>query len=262
MLMTAILCAESKSRRELSTMRSNLETLAAAARRWAARNRATRWSGVSTKGGGVPPPEGSPEEGGFGEDDEGAGGASRLEVLELACGVAAVNRVASETLRGAGGAGIGGDVVWLLKRGWLWSLRGGGCWVSLGAQAVCVCSLLVGGVDLGGAQIIRYPHAQGFLPQPSGIPLATLWRFCSLVVSVVNARRATGEVDRTDRQNFGVGLRVGSAIVGRFKPPPRTPRGPPSTTSKCAVCRGYEARPLACQHARPRPPERLPSSAS
>lgn len=110
MLMTAILCAESKSRRELSTMRSNLETLAAAARRWAARNRATRWSGVSTKGGGVPPPpEEGPEEGGFGEDDDdGAGGASRLEVLELACGVAAVNRVASETLRGAGGAGIGG----------------------------------------------------------------------------------------------------------------------------------------------------------
>ena len=104
MLMTAILCAESNSRRELSTIRSNLETLAAAARRWAARNRATRCSGLSTKGGGVP----EPEPGGIGfEEDDGVGGARRLAVLELACGVAAVNRVASETLRGAGGAGIG-----------------------------------------------------------------------------------------------------------------------------------------------------------
>lgn len=223
MLMTAILCAESKSRRELSTMRSNLETLAAAARRWAARNRATRWSGVSTKGGGVPPPpEGGPEEEGFGEDDDdGAGGASRLEVLELACGVAAVNRVASETLRGAGGAGIGGDVVWLLKRGWLWSLRGGGCWVSLGAQAVCV-GCLSGGVDLGGAQIIRYPHAQGFLPQPSEIPYATLWRF----VSVVNAGGRQGGWIEPDRQNFGVRLRLGTAIVGCFNCHHDTPRAP------------------------------------
>lgn len=194
MLMTAILCAESKSRRELSTMRSNLETLAAAARRWAARNRATRWSGVSTKGGGVPPPEGSPEEGGFGEDDDGAGGASRLEVLELACGVAAVNRVASETLRGAGGAGIGGDVVWLLKRGWLWSLReGGGGWVSLGAQAVCVFVACRGGRSWGSSDHSISPRSRFFAPaQWNSISHTVAVLQLSLVVSVVNAGRATG----------------------------------------------------------------------
>lgn len=261
MLMTAILCAESKSRRELSTMRSNLETLAAAARRWAARNRATRWSGVSTKGGGVPPPEGSPEEGGFGEDDDGAGGASRLEVLELACGVAAVNRVASETLRGAGGAGIGGDVVWLLKRGWLWSLRGGGGAGFPLELKLCVRSLLVGGVDLGGAQIIRYPHAQVFLPRASEMPLATLWRFCSLVVSVVNAGRATGGGSDGPPKFWSRAQARQRDCRPLQTSTTNTPRAP-STTSKCAVCRGYEARPLACQHARPRPPERLPSSAS
>ena len=48
-----------------------------------------------------------PPAAGFGFGAEEVGVARRLAVLELACGVAGVNRVASVTLRGAGGTGIG-----------------------------------------------------------------------------------------------------------------------------------------------------------
>jgi hypothetical protein len=106
---TVILCAESNIRLLASTILSNFDTSASFALRCAARNRATFCSGVSTSGidpALLLPPEppgalpGVGDEGTaavFGEAKRGGGAAA----LELAWGMVAVNRVASETLRGA-----------------------------------------------------------------------------------------------------------------------------------------------------------------
>lgn len=133
------------------------------------------------------------------------------------------SRRVRDAARGRGGRHWG-DVVWLLRRGWLWSLRGAGM-LGFPWSSSCVCSLLVGGVDLGGAQIIRYPHAQGFLPQPSGIPYATLWRFCSLVVLVVNAGRVTrGGSDGPPK--FWSRAQARQRDCRLLHPPPRHPERP------------------------------------
>jgi hypothetical protein len=82
-----------------------LETCAAFALSWAARNRATFCSGVSNIAAGPPGPPGfpAPPLGGrrAGPACEGVNRGGGVAFLELACSVVAVNRVASETLRGA-----------------------------------------------------------------------------------------------------------------------------------------------------------------
>lgn len=91
---TATLWAESKNRRPRSMILSALDTRVSVALRCAARNRATLSSGVSVAmilglgvlGARPPSPVAAANFGSAG--------------LELACGVAAVKRVASETLRG------------------------------------------------------------------------------------------------------------------------------------------------------------------
>lgn len=101
---TVILCTESNTRLPASTTLSNLDTWASLARRCAARNRATLCSGVSTTPGPsfplLPPPTDVAA-----APDRGAANRGSA-ALELAWGVAAVNRVASETLRGVAGIGI------------------------------------------------------------------------------------------------------------------------------------------------------------
>lgn len=116
--MTVTLWAVSKKRRPPSMIWSNLDTLAAFARRWAALNRATFCSGVSTNFGGIPPlPAPAPPGKGavpapaptFAADTLEETGVENLgsAILELAWGVVGVNRVASETLRGVAFGGIG-----------------------------------------------------------------------------------------------------------------------------------------------------------
>lgn len=103
---TVILCAESNTRLPVSMTLSNLDTCAAFALSWAARSLATFCSGVSRSGDGPPllPPADAGETGAdLGAVKRGGGAAA---VLELACGVVAVKRVASETLRGAADTGI------------------------------------------------------------------------------------------------------------------------------------------------------------
>jgi hypothetical protein len=104
---TVSLCAESNIRLLLSTTLSNLDTSASFALRCAARNRATLCSGLSRSGDDpalLPPPPEPPEppvDGGAARDLRGVKRGGGVAVLELACSVLAVNRVASETLRGA-----------------------------------------------------------------------------------------------------------------------------------------------------------------
>jgi hypothetical protein len=103
---TVILCAESNIRLLLSTTLSNLDTSASFALRCAALNRATLCSGVSRSGDAaalLPPPEPPepPVDGGAARDFRVVKRGGGVAVLELACSVLAVNRVASETLRGA-----------------------------------------------------------------------------------------------------------------------------------------------------------------
>jgi hypothetical protein len=82
-----------------------LDTCAAFALSCAALNRATFCSGVSNIAAGPPGPPGFPEPplGGRrpGPALEGVNRGGGVAFLELACSVVAVNRVASETLRGA-----------------------------------------------------------------------------------------------------------------------------------------------------------------
>lgn len=102
---TVTLCAESNTFLLASTTLSNLDTCAAFALSWAARNRATFCSGVSNMPDDPPGPPGFPEPplGGRrpGPAFEGVNRGGGVAFLELAWRVVAVNRVASETLRGA-----------------------------------------------------------------------------------------------------------------------------------------------------------------
>lgn len=100
-LTTTILCAESSNGRVLSRIASKRDTFAFLAAWWAARNRATFCSGVSM------PDEDAPEPG----DRLGppvlpdgtalpfVGLAAPEPILEEACGVVGVNRVADEAVR-------------------------------------------------------------------------------------------------------------------------------------------------------------------
>lgn len=107
-LMTVILCAESKKGRDLAISWSNRDIWAVLALSCAARNRATRCSGVSEFGiedfaeaaaGFLGPPAA-----------RGGGGNRDGPALEDAWGVVAVNRVAEEALRSPSLAAI----AWLL----------------------------------------------------------------------------------------------------------------------------------------------------
>lgn len=91
-LSTVILCAESKKGLDFASSWSNRDTLALLAFSCAARNRATRCSGVSPCG--IDPPAG---DAGLPGPPAPAAGGNRD--LEDACGVVAVNRVAEVALR-------------------------------------------------------------------------------------------------------------------------------------------------------------------
>lgn len=94
-LMTVILCAESKKGRDFAISWSNRDIWAVLALSCAARNRATRCSGVSE----VAFDALAEAAAGFLGGAPGPGGGGGTRALEDACGVVAVNRVAEEALR-------------------------------------------------------------------------------------------------------------------------------------------------------------------
>lgn len=120
-LMTVILCAESKKGRAFAISWSNRDIWAVLALSCAARNRATRCSGVSEV---VFDALAEAAAGFLGAPAPGGGGGTRDgPALEDACGVVAVNRVAEEALRSPSLAAI----AWVLFLGlgdrsatWAW----------------------------------------------------------------------------------------------------------------------------------------------
>lgn len=99
-LITVILWAESKNGLDFASIWSNRDTFAFLAASCAARNRATRCSGVSVPADGPAADIGflGPPVPGTGRNLE-LGAAAPDPILEEACGVVAVNRVADEALR-------------------------------------------------------------------------------------------------------------------------------------------------------------------
>lgn len=102
-LITVNLCAESKKGLALARIKSNRDIFAFLAASCAARNRATRCSGVSAPDDGPADSEWvgflGPASPGPGANPEGGALAPPEPSLEEACGVVAVNRVADEAVR-------------------------------------------------------------------------------------------------------------------------------------------------------------------
>lgn len=120
--MTVILCAESKKGRDFAISWSNREIWAVLALSCAARNRATRCSGVSEFGVDARA-EGAA--GFLGPPALGGGGTRDGPALEDAWGVVAVNRVAEEALRSPSLAAIAWVFFALGDRSatWAWDWR-------------------------------------------------------------------------------------------------------------------------------------------
>lgn len=117
-----ILCAESKKGRDLASSWSNRDTWAVLALSCAARNRATRCSGVSEFG--IDDRVGAAA-GFLGPPACGGGGNRDGPVLEDAWGVVAVNRVAEEAVRSPSLAAIVWVILALVDRSatWAWDWR-------------------------------------------------------------------------------------------------------------------------------------------
>lgn len=193
---TVTLCAESNTFLLASTTLSNLDTFAAFALSCAARNRATFCSGVSNIAEGPlgpPGPAGPPEPPlGGGRPAPALEGVNRgggVAFLELACNVVAVNRVASETLRGAAhnrNAGfivtfcrriLSGPVVWCPRVARIWD--GGNAGVSGSFRAFPLQKLELGRRPLGSSNakpkfLTFRPRAAGMLGQATPI-CRNLW---------------------------------------------------------------------------------------
>lgn len=131
------------------------------------------------------------------------------------------SRRVRDAARGRGGRHWGGCGV-VAEEGVVVVVEGGGAGFPLELKLCVLVACRGGGRSWGSSDHSISRRSRFFAPQPSGIPYATLWRF----VSVVNAGRATGGWIEPDRQNFGVGLRLGSAIVGCFNCHHDTPRAP------------------------------------